>query len=452
MSYDNRDAIDFATLPVGKLFRRMFIPTLLGMVSGVVLNITDGAFVGHGVGSDALAAVNITAPIYMIITGIGLMFGIGGSVVASIHLAKEDTKAARINITQSYIGGLVIGVLLAALILTNLEDVCRLFGSSDRLMPLATDYLWWIALFQPLCMIAETGLFAVRLDGQPRLAAGIHIATAVLNIFLDWLLIFPLDMGLEGAAIATASCYGLCGVICLGYNAAFAKTLRLYALKLSTTSLLLTLRNLAYQMRLGFSAFVGELAISTLLIVGNYQFIKYLGEDGVAAFSVACYCSPVIFMVANSITQSAQPIISFGYGKNVPERVLAAARISLFTAIGGGIGIVLFLAVGAPQIASIFLPADCAAHTFCAEGLPLFAISALFTIVNVVCVGYYQSIERATRATVYTLLRGFVFMIPSFLFLPLLAVPEGLWLALPLSEFLTTLIILIMTLKPSQKG
>lgn len=452
MSYDNRDAIDFATLPVGKLFRRMFIPTLLGMVSGVVLNITDGAFVGHGVGSDALAAVNITAPIYMIITGIGLMFGIGGSVVASIHLAKEDTKAARINITQSYIGGLVIGVLLAALILTNLEDVCRLFGSSDRLMPLATDYLWWIALFQPLCMIAETGLFAVRLDGQPRLAAGIHIATAVLNIFLDWLLIFPLDMGLEGAAIATASCYGLCGVICLGYNAAFAKTLRLYALKLSITSLLLTLRNLAYQMRLGFSAFVGELAISTLLIVGNYQFIKYLGEDGVAAFSVACYCSPVIFMVANSITQSAQPIISFGYGKNVPERVLAAARISLFTAIGGGIGIVLFLAVGAPQIASIFLPADCAAHTFCAEGLPLFAISALFTIVNVVCVGYYQSIERATRATVYTLLRGFVFMIPSFLFLPLLAVPEGLWLALPLSEFLTTLIILIMTLKPSQKG
>lgn len=452
MPYDNRDAIDFGTLPVAKLFRRMFIPTLLGMVSGVLLNITDGAFVGHGVGSDALAAVNITAPIYMLITGIGLMFGIGGSVVASIHLAKDETKAARINITQSYLGGLVIGVLLAALILANLEGVCRIFGASDRLMPLATDYLFWIALFQPLCMIAETGLFAVRLDGQPRLAAGIHIATAVLNIFLDWLLIFHFHMGLEGAAIATASCYGLCGVICLGYNAAFAKTLRLYALKLSATSLMLTLRNLAYQMRLGFSAFVGELAMSTLFITGNYQFIRYLGEDGVAAFSVACYCSPIIFMVANSITQSAQPIISFGYGKNIPERVLAAARISLITAIGGGIGIVLLLAVGAPQIASIFLPAGCPAHDICAEGLPLFAISALFMIVNVVCVGYYQSIERATRATVYTLLRGFVFMLPAFLFLPLAVVPEGLWLALPLSEFLTTLVILIMTLKPSKKG
>lgn len=452
MAYDNRDSIDFATLPVPKLFRRMFFPTLLGMVSGVVLNITDGAFVGHGVGSDALAAVNITAPIYMLITGIGLMFGIGGSVVASIHLAKDDVKAARINITQSYLGGLIVGVALAVAILVNLESTCRIFGASDRLMPLAKDYLFWIALFQPLCMIAETGLFAVRLDGQPRLAAGIHIATAVLNIFLDWLLIFPLNMGLEGAAIATASCYGLCGVICLGYNALFAKTLRLYALKCSSTSLLLTLRNLAYQMRLGFSAFIGELALSSLLIVGNYQFIRLLGEDGVAAFSVVCYCTPIIFMVANSITQSAQPIISFGYGKNIPERVLAAARISLFTAVGGGIGIIMILAVGAPQIAAIFLPEGCAARTLCEEGMPLFAISSLFIIVNVVCVGYYQSIERATRATVYTLLRGFIFMIPSFIILPRLIGTPGLWLALPLTEFLTTIVILVMTLKPSQKG
>lgn len=449
---DNRDAIDFANLPVGKLFRRMFIPTLLGMVSGVMLNITDGAFVGHGVGSDALAAVNITAPIYMLITGIGLMFGIGGSVVASIHLAKEEVKAARINITQSYLGGLCVGILLAVLILANLETVCRLFGASQRLMPLAQDYLFWIALFQPLCMIAETGLFAVRLDGQPRLAAGIHIATALLNIFLDWLLIFPLHMGLEGAAIATASCYGLCGLICISYNAAFAKTLRLYALKFSTTSLQLSLRNLAYQIRLGFSSFIGELAISMLVIVGNYQFIKYLGEDGVAAFSVACYCSPIIFMVANSITQSAQPIISFGYGKQIPERILAAARLSLLTAVGGGILIVMVYAIGAPEIASIFLPADCTAHALCIEGLPYFSIGTLFTIVNVVCVGYYQSIERATRATVYTLLRGFVFIIPAFLFLPALLGTPGLWLALPAAEFLTTIIIIIMTLKPSVKG
>lgn len=451
MAYDNRDSIDFGTVPVPKLFRRMFFPTLLGMVSGVVLNITDGAFVGHGVGSDALAAVNIVAPVYMLITGIGMMFGIGGSVVASIHLSHDETKAARINITQAYIGCLTIGVILAAVLLLNREATCRLFGASDPLVPLASKYLFWIALFQPFCMMAETGLFALRLDGQPRLAAGVHIATALLNILLDYVLIFPLNMGLEGAAIATALCYGLCGLICLGYNAFCARTLKLYRLRISMTSLQLTLRNLAYQMRLGLSAFIGEMAMSALFIAGNYQFIRYLGEDGVAAFSVACYCTPIVFMVANSITQSAQPIISFGHGKNVPSRVVEAARLSLFTALGGGLFIVMVLAVGAPEIASLFLPAG-RAHDLCADGLPLFAISALFTIVNVVCVGYYQSIERSTRATVYTLLRGFVFMIPAFIFLPPLIIPEGLWLALPFAEFLTTIVILVMTLRPSHKG
>ena len=111
---NNRDSLDFSKEPVGRLFRKMFLPTLIGMVSMVVLNITDGAFVGHGVGSDALAAVNIVAPLYMIVSGIGLMFGIGGSVVASIHLSKGNVKAANINLTQSVMASVAVGIVLGA--------------------------------------------------------------------------------------------------------------------------------------------------------------------------------------------------------------------------------------------------------------------------------------------------------------------------------------------------
>lgn len=448
MAFDNRDSIDFATQPVPRLFRRIFFPTLIGMLSGVVLNITDGAFVGHGVGSDALAAVNIAAPIYMLITGIGLMFGIGGSVSASIHLSQGRTKAARIVVTQSYLGSLLAGIVLAAVILTNQEATCRLFGANDALIPLATSYLFWVALMQPFCMMTESVFFAVRLDGSPRLAAAIHIVTALLNIFLDWLLIFPLDMGLEGAAIATSCSYGIAGLACLAYSQWGATTLRLYRLKMTLTSLRLTLRNWGYQIRIGSSAFVSEMALSALIITGNYVFIQYLGVDGVAAFGVACYCLPVVFMLASSITQSAQPIISYGYGKGVPERVVEAARLSLFVALGGGIGIVMLLAVGAPQIAQCFIPdTTSTAFALCAEGMPYFAIGALFVIVNVVCVGYYQSIERSTRAMVYTLLRGLVFIVPSFILLPTLIGIPGLWLAMPFAEFLTTIVIVVMTLK-----
>ena len=108
----NRDALDFAHEPVGRLFRQMFLPTLLGLVSMVVLNITDGAFVGHGVSSDALAAVNIVAPLFLISGGVGLMFGIGSSVVASIHLSRGNTHAANLNITQGIGASFLTGVAL----------------------------------------------------------------------------------------------------------------------------------------------------------------------------------------------------------------------------------------------------------------------------------------------------------------------------------------------------
>ncbi|MCI6403735.1 MAG: MATE family efflux transporter, partial [Prevotella sp.] len=132
---DNRDSIDFGKEPVGKIFRKMFLPTLVAMVTMVVLNITDGAFVGHGVGSDALAAVSIIAPVFLFIAGIGLMFGIGGSVVASIHLSKGKVKAARINITQSLIGGFLVGCILGGLIVAFQRETCLLFGSSEKLIP-----------------------------------------------------------------------------------------------------------------------------------------------------------------------------------------------------------------------------------------------------------------------------------------------------------------------------
>ena len=104
-----QDSIDFGTMNIPKLFRMMFIPTLLGMVLSATINIADGIFVGRGVGSDALAAVNIVAPFFMLATGIGLMFGVGASIVASIHLSHQKVKVANINITQALSVSLCIG-------------------------------------------------------------------------------------------------------------------------------------------------------------------------------------------------------------------------------------------------------------------------------------------------------------------------------------------------------
>ena len=136
-----KDSIDFGSMDIPKLFRKLLIPTVLGMIFSAIFIITDGIFVGKGIGSDALAAVNITAPLFLINTGVALMFGIGASVVASIHLSQGKVKVARINITQAVVVSSLLLIAYAAVILCNVEKIALLLGSSPRLLPLATEYI-----------------------------------------------------------------------------------------------------------------------------------------------------------------------------------------------------------------------------------------------------------------------------------------------------------------------
>lgn len=440
--HDNRDAIDFANEPVGRLFRRMIIPTLVSMVSMVILNLTDGAFIGHGAGSDALAAINIASPIFNLLAGVGIMFGIGCSVVASIHLAQGKVKAASINITQALIGAVGVTVVICGLMLCAPAATCRLFGSSEALIPLAESYLKWIAAFEPLFMLHMVGGFIVRLDGSPRFAMATSLVGTMLNIFLDWLFIFPFGWGLEGAAIATCISFSISGLMVLGYLIFTPKTLHLYRLRLSMKSLMLTLRNLGYQIKMGLPAMLGELAVSGTIITGNYVFIHYQGEVGVAAYSVACYCFPVIFMMADAIVQSGQPIVSFAYGAGNRKRLAQARSTMLKWAVIAGLLVSVLMYLCSDYITMLFLDSSEPAYALCIGGLPYFGLGVLFLTLNIVLTGYLQSIEQARKATIFTLLRGFIIVIPAFIILPALIGDIGMWLAIPIAEFITLVLII----------
>ncbi|MCQ2147600.1 MAG: MATE family efflux transporter [Bacteroidales bacterium] len=441
-----RDSIDFANEPVGRLFRKMFFPTLLGMISMVVLNLADGAFIGHGVGSAGLAAVNIAAPIFNIMTGIGIMFGIGSSIVASIHLSKGNVKAARINITQAFIGSIAFSSLVAVFILTNLDFTCKLFGSSDALVPLAGSYLKWIAMSLPLQMLGMVGGFAVRLDGSPKFSMSCTLVASILNIILDYVFIFPLGLGLSGAARATALSFTISGLIVVLYIVRYSKVVKLYRLRLSVKSAVLTVRNIGYQMKTGFSAMLGEVAVSGAIIVGNFVFMNHLGEDGVAAYGVACYCMPILFMLANSIVQSMQPVMSYAYGVGNIPRLLESRNVALKGAVVAGLLSTLVLGLGSRFITLIFMTPDMPAFDLCVKGFPYFSAGGILIAVNLVLIGYYQSIEKAAKASLLMLLRGFIIVIPVFILLPKVLGVPGMWLAIPLSELLTLLIILLLSL------
>ena len=213
---------------------------------------------------------------------------------------------------------------------------------------------------------------------------------------------------------------------------------------MSGTSLYLTTRNIGYMARSGFSSMLGELAMSMIMLTGNYVFIRALGEDGVAAFSVACYLYPIVFMVNNSVAQSAQPIISFNYGAGNGDRVRETFRLSIRTAAICGLLAMAVLTLGAKPLIGMFLQRGTTPYEIATSGLPLSATSAIFFALNIAIIGYYQAIEQNGRATIYTLLRGLVFLVPAFILMPRLISPQGMWLAVPVSECLTLGVILLV--------
>lgn len=317
----DRDKLDFGNGKIGPLFRAMFFPTLIGMLFNSVLNICDGMFVGHGVGSNALAAINIVAPVFLLCTGIGLMFGIGASVIGGIRLAEGNVKAARIIMTQACIAGALIFGLVVLVSLLFTRPLLYLLGCSPVLEELATDYLLWLLPGLVFFYLQCAGMMLIRLDGSPRYAMSVQIVAAVVNIFLDWLMVFPLGMGIMGASVATSISCAIGGLMVLAYFIFFSDKLKFYRLRLTAKSLRLSLRNTGYMARIGLATFIAELAMGIMMVTGNYMFMSYLGEAGVAAFSIGCYLFPLIFSINNAVAQASQPIISYNYGARRPDRV-----------------------------------------------------------------------------------------------------------------------------------
>lgn len=439
-----RDSIDFKTMNIPKLFRKLLIPTVLGMIFNAIFIITDGIFVGKGIGSDALAAVNITAPLFLINTGVALMFGIGASVVASVHLSQGKAKVARINVTQAIIVSSVLLLIYAIGIVSNVERVAVWLGSSERLLPLAVEYMYWFVPFLVFSALLCSGMFFVRLDGAPNYAMVCNIIPAIINIVLDYVFIFILKWGMFGAALATSLGYIVGAVMILAYLFHPERILHVCRVKLSKKSLYLTIRNVGYMCRLGLSSFLCETAIATMMFVGNYVFIRYLGEDGVAAYSIACYFFPIVFMVYNAIAQSAQPILSYNYGAKCTARVRETFRLALTTAILCGAGVFLLTWIFSHQIVGMFLDSSYPAYNIAVKGLPLFASGFVFFGINIVSIGYFQSLERDCLAMIITLLRGFVLVLLCFWILPIIWGSWGIWLAVPMSELLTFLFVLVI--------
>lgn len=422
------------------LFKTYFVPTLIGMLSICGVTAIDGIFIGHGVGSDGLAAVNICFAPLAAFTGIGLMLGVGASVVSAIALAEDNLNRAKLNITQSMLFGTMLVLLFVALTLFDIETTGRLLGASPTLMPLVKDYMVWMFPAIMFQLWEAIGLFVVRLDGSPKYAMWCNLAPAIINIILDWLFVFPLGMGVEGAAIATMIATATGGIMVMVYIVFLADKLRFARI---ADCLNKFISNIFEQCKIGISALLGEVAIGIVMFMGNIKFMSLTGDAGVGAFSIACYYMPFVFMVGNAIAQSAQPIISYNYGIGQHNRVALTEKIALATALLCGVMVTGLFILVPNLLVELFIDSSSPSSELAINGLPLFAVAFVPFILNLTIIGYYQSVERNSLSLWFALLRGSLFLVPSFILMPTLGL-NGLWLSLAVSECATLIGIILL--------
>lgn len=426
------------TQSVAKSFFQYFIPTLLGMMLMSVNIVVDGIFVGNGVGSVALASVNVAVPVFSIIISISLLIGVGGGTIYSMKMGEGKTKQAQQLFTIAFALLTTITVIIAVICYWNMENIALLFGANEETLDYAVDYMRVLFIFSLILAWENFFSIFVRNDGDPQLAMIGLVVSALLNIVLDYWMVFILKLEVTGAALATviATLIGL--IIYLFHFFKKGTALKFTRLHWDKTAL----KRIS---TIGVPSFLSEAGTGIFVMGYNIAIAHYAGTTGLAAFSVINYLHTFMFLAFIGIGQSIQPMISYYHGAKQDASIKQTVKIAEITGLILGL---IFLAigyVGADVLVAIFGVTDEATAKLATKGIKLFFLGYLFMGTNFIYMTYYQSIGYVRPAIGITLFRGFILLIGALYILPLWFGTTGVWLALPVAEGLVAITLIFFS-------
>ncbi|TXL57821.1 MATE family efflux transporter [Cerasibacillus terrae] len=418
-----------------KSFFQYLLPTLLGMMLMSVNIVIDGIFVGNGIGPVALASVNIAVPVFSIIISITLLIGIGGGTLYSMAMGEGDEEKAKKIFSLSFILVTIITLLVSIIGLLNMDGIASFFGANEETLPYVKDYMYILFLFS-LIIAWETCLsIFVRNDGAPQLAMIALIVSAILNIGLNYWMIFILKLEVTGAALATVLATAL-GLLVLVIHF-FRK-----GSSLKFAPITFNKRAIKQIGSIGFPSFLSEIGMGVFVIGYNIAMAHYVGTNGLAAFSVINYLHTFMFLAFIGIGSSIQPMISYYYGAKKFQMIKETVKIAEVSGIILGVLFIIIGYLGADYLVQIFGVASDVIAELATSGMKLFFLGYLFMGINFIYMTYYQSIGYARPSIMITIFRGFILLIFMLLVLPLLFGVNGIWLALPVAEAIVAVVLL----------
>ncbi len=424
-----------------KLLFKLSAPATIGMAAMAMFNIVDTIFVGRGIGSLAIAALSIVFPIQMFLLAVGQMIGIGAASLISRSLGAHDYDKA-----NKTLGNVVLIVISFALIITILGSVfitelLTLFGATDTIIGYAKDYMQVILFGSLFFIFLVTGNNIIRSEGKAKIAMITMLVAAGMNIILDPIFIFALNLGIRGAALATIISQFITSMYIFRFFIA-KKSILVFRVK----DIIPDLKIIKEIFVVGISAFSQQVAASILIIVINNSLGYYGGEIYIAVYGIINRLLRFVLMPIFGIAQGMQPIAGFNYGRKDYRKSWRAIKLAIIAATTvSTLGFIILMTT--PNILIGIFTTDTELIDKAVRSLRLMIMAFPIVGYQIVSSVAFQAMGKALPALVLSLSRQIILLIPLVLILPRLFDVYGIWIAFPISDVLATMITSILIFK-----
>ena len=414
---------------IKKKFLSYALPSVAAMWVYTIYTMVDGMFVARGVGTTALAAVNIAMPFINTAFALGILFAVGASTRASIYRGQDNHEMANRIFTTSAVTVFSLAWIVVVIAQLNLERLALMLGATDETLEYVKDYLRIIIMFVPCYMTSYNLEVLIKADGFPKKAIMTTSAGAVTNIVLDWLFIMVFHWGIEGAAIAT----GLSQLMTFSIFLAHFLSKKSY---FSFVRIKWRLKEVLSFAKLGISDSVTEFSVGVIIFMFNNVLIRVSGNDGVVIYTVIAYVSQLILMTMMGINQGMQPLVSYYHGRKETRVHKYILRIALITAgIASLLSFVFGILYPNPVVAVFIDPSlNAALYENGVTAFKLFSFSFLPLGTVIILAGYFTALERNKPAMIISAGRGLVFIAVCLLVMAALFGEKGIWLSMAVSE------------------
>lgn len=414
---------------IAGLLWRFSLPAVVGMLVQALYNVVDRIFIGRAVGSVGIAGISVAFPMMIILMAFGMLVGIGATSLISIRLGQQRKEEAETVMGNALVLFVIISAVLTVLGLAFTTPILLMFGAGADVLPYSREYLRIILLGTIFQCIGFGMNNFIRGEGNPNKAMSTMLIGAGLNILLDPIFIFWLDMGIQGAAIATVISQACSSALVLWYFLRGGSVLRIRARAFN-----LQKRIVLDIMAIGSAPFAMQIASSVVISLFNHQLRIYGGTTALSAMGIIFSIMMLILMPVVGISQGAQPIIGYNYGAGNFGRVIRTIRLAALVATEVTlVGFVLAM-LFPEQIIAAFSGREAELIAMGGRALRLFFIMLPAVGFQIVGANYFQAVGKARQAIFLNLSRQVLLLIPALLILPGFLGLNGVWLAGPVSD------------------